>query len=559
MRHGVACRCRGKKQLDKDVRWAALREEFVCLDWNRDWSPEVDQALQSFAQHRASQSGWPLNIFLSPEGELLFICSALETDSFVSLARQLWVAWQTDPESVRSQAQNELQKFREQDPLSLEKENELPQNWHENLDRASLYRFLTPLEQSLSVDAGWIGSGQIYHFPYVYRALLSFEDLSKWADLALVNLARSPLCDVVGGGFFRSLTLDERKWADKPIGEKDFSAIQNVSTEKSLLENAELLEAYVEAHQLKPQPFLNQVAHELIETILNDFLILPADENLEEASLSSALSDSKEFYEWSASDLIAALSPKERQAAQLFFGIQQGRVPYIQSEVSVLAQFVGVEALDLRLQLLSSRKNMKEFRSDREVPHPARIPPERNAEITAWRALAWAAFVFDTPQATPLCEGLYQRYSEEYELQSHTWSAREKGAYLRALAAMTRLYTAQKEKDKAKECFEKAESLIFALKDPLITEAIWDSPFLGERIDLCDHTGPSGLANLIAGMLDYNSLQKMGLRGKYNLPLDVGYPLAWALEKARPLGLHAASLYWCLMRYQKQQSVAGTA
>src|SRR5690606_2646143 len=95
------------------------REQMQGLEWSRDWSPEIDQGLQRFMQARTGQQGWPVNVFLSPEGRAVFLCRALKVTEFVEVTRQLWVAWQTDPESLKAQADKEFVAFRKADPLAL--------------------------------------------------------------------------------------------------------------------------------------------------------------------------------------------------------------------------------------------------------------------------------------------------------------------------------------------------------------------------------------------------------------------------------------------------------
>jgi uncharacterized protein YyaL (SSP411 family) len=546
-------------QLSENSAWLGLKEHLQSLEWNRDWSPEIDQGLQSFLQTRTGQQGWPVNVFLSPEGRAVFLCGALDVKEFVDVARQLWVAWQTEAEALTAQADREFEAFRAADPLALRPTQHLEsQDESDVLARAALYRFLTPLEKSLQMDTGLIGVGNVFQYPMAYRALLGFEDLAKWGELSLVRLARSPLSDVVGGGFFRYAATDET------IQEKDaravWSHVSKVSTEKLLVENAELLETYIEAHQLKKTPYITQAAYELLDAILQDFRIQappsPAtasdDETQNPTAFASALSASKRFYDLGPEDLLKALPPRERQSAQLFFGIEGGgaRIPRIPTEVQLLSEFVNIEPVDLRLQLIDSRKRLREFRRTRnEVPR--KCPPERLSELSVLRVLAFAAFTFDTPEVAEICQEMLERYREEWRISSRDWSAREKGAYLRALSSMARLHSSQRDHDEAKACFEEAEAVIFSLQDPIFSEAIVEVPFLGARVDVCDHTGISGLASLLAGLLDYNALSRMGLRGKHNLPLDIAQTLAEGLRYARPLGIYGAGLYWVLMRYQK--------
>ncbi|MEO5666753.1 MAG: DUF255 domain-containing protein [Bdellovibrionota bacterium] len=543
-----------KQELSENPAWLGLREQMQSLEWNRDWSPEIDQGLQTFLQARTGQQGWPVNVFLTPEGRAVFLCGALEIKEFVELTRQLWVAWQTDPVALRQQAEKELHAFRKTDPLAVraDKTYDDSQDNADILSRAGLYRFLTPLEKSLQMDTGLVGVGNVFQYPVAYRALLGFEDLGRWGELSLVRLARSPLNDVIGGGFFRMAVTDER--VQDAEARASWAHVSKVSTEKLLTENAELLETLIEAHQTRKAAYISQAAFELLDAILEDFRIQTPVGNETTTSFASALSASKKFYELAPEDLLKALPPRERQAAQIFFGIEGNgaRIPRIPTEVQLLSEFVNVEPVDLRLQLIDSRRRLKDYRKARSGA-PSKCPPERLSELTLLRVLAYAAFAFDTPQVSETCVEMLDRYREEWNADSSAWTTREKGAYLRALCSMARLHSAHRDQDEAKKCFEEAETLIFGLQDPVFREAIVEVPFLGARLDVCDHTGISGLASLLSGLLDYNALSRMGLRGKHNLPVDIGHSLSEGLMYARTLGIYGAGLYWVLMRYQKLQ------
>ncbi len=387
---------------------------------------------------------------------------------------------------------------------------------------------------------------------------MSFEDLSRWGELSLVRLARSPLNDVIGGGFFRGAELNET--VQDPEARASWDHVSRVWTEKLLIENAELLEVFIEAFQTRKTPFLGQSCFELLDALLEDFRI-PSPPGVEAPpSFASALSGSASHYSLSPADLLKALPPQERQTAQLFFGIEGSRSqpPRIPTEVSVLSEFTGLQPVDLRLQLVDSRKRLKDFRRSRSEA-PRLCPPDRLGELTLLRALAYAAFAFDTPKVSEICSELFSRYREEWKATPEGWTLREKAAYLRALAAMARLHAAHRDHEFAQLCFEESEAFILSLKDPLIEEAVFDMPFLGRHVDVCDHGGMSGFASLLAGLLDHNALSRMGLRGKHNLPIDIGHALAHGLQYARTLGIYAAGLYWVLMRYQKQQQPTANA
>lgn len=533
-------------ELAESPEWLGLKNEFSCMDWNRDWSPELDQGLQAFVQDRAGSSGWPLNLFIDPDtSKIVFASPSVGVEDFVRIARQLAVAWKIDPTQLKAQAGEEFLNFTQKDPLKyIEGENyELAKA--NVLDEKILFRFLTPLEQSIDLTTGFVGQGKTFLYPELYNALLSHNELSKFGEMALVQLAKSPLYDVVGGGFFRSLEWDVNARNAAPEGSFDSKWVTHVSSEKLLIENSEMLSLYIDAFKTTNNPFFTQVAHEILELIVDTFN-LPGSS----LSLSSAVRAPESYYKIDGKDLLEAVRPQARQATQLFFGLNEGRDrPYLATDVKVLGEYIGEEPIDLRLKLTDARKELKAYREKKAELSKTGLkycPPTRLSELTALKAMAHASFAFDTPKLNSLCETLIEKYQSEYNGE---WSLREKASLLRAYTAMARLYTAQRDVERSNRMFAEAEKLIIELQDPLFLEAKVKTPFVGERMELCDHTGSSGFAIMLNGLMDFNALQKMGLKAEHNVPVDVEPALSWALEYVRPLGIYAASTYGAAMRY----------
>lgn len=536
-----------RQELRAHQGWTALAGELVSVDWNAEWNPEVDQAYQAFTQDRTATAGWPLNLFVDPEKKhIVFACVAMKPEDFTQVVRQLVVAWKLEPEGLQLRAMEELKLFQQKDPLCFSREEASetePQfTSGENLLTGSvLYRFLTPLEQSLDLTTGFVGQGQVFLYPEIYPSLLAYEEMSKFGELALVQIAKSPLYDIVHGGFLRTLDFDWEAHSAGVTGSFDSRTVRSRSREKLLVENCEMMMAYSSAWKRTQNPFFTQVAHEILESILQDFRY----PNAEGGSLASAVSLPASALEVDPKDILESVDAKDRQALQLFLGLNEGRkLPYLATELSVLAEYIGEEPVDLRLSLMGARKKLKQHLRSKEDQWKV-LPPSRIGELTAVKALAFIGLTFDTPGVQPLAEGIFDRYQSEW---ASDWTLREKAAYLRAATGLARLHQTQRDMEKARSYFIEAERLLFSLKGSVLDEAKGTIPFLGKRLDAVDHMGTSGMAAMIHGMLDFEELRKLGLKGETDLPLDVRDDLNGALHVARPLGLHAASLYTVLMR-----------
>ncbi|MBS1983633.1 MAG: DUF255 domain-containing protein, partial [Bdellovibrionales bacterium] len=308
-----------KSEVWNDPHVVELRKQFVTCELNRDTAGETDQAAQFLLQSMAARSGWPLNLFLDPySGAPIMGTPSLEAKPLVDLLGQMLQAWKIDSDSLRGLAQTQRAALAPSDPLGLSHgklEGEDVDAW---LDDKMMGAWLTPLEQSLDFESGFVGQGEVFHYPSVYKCLLASPELAKWAELALTRLGSSHACDVIGGGFFRSAGRDPDKF---------------VATEKLAVENAELLEAYLSYRNPAHSTFLIQVATEITAFLVSDLM--------QNNSVAAGLSGSAGYYRLSPADLIEAVDGRNRQPAQMFFGIENGgRVPYLPTELTLLATFL---------------------------------------------------------------------------------------------------------------------------------------------------------------------------------------------------------------------------
>ncbi len=61
---------------DEEVA-AYINQHFVPIKVDRDERPDVDRRLQEAAQLISGQAGWPLTVFMTPEGEVIWAATYL--------------------------------------------------------------------------------------------------------------------------------------------------------------------------------------------------------------------------------------------------------------------------------------------------------------------------------------------------------------------------------------------------------------------------------------------------------------------------------------------------
>ncbi len=509
--------------LMSDPRFAELRQECTFFESPTDAWVDEAQGLQAFSQFHTAYSGWPLNIFFNRDGHAVFVCGALEIPAMVSCAAQLFQAYQLDGRRLDQEAAAKQKDFAENDPQRRERMKILDSDEVDKLlSERSLMRLLTPLEQSMDLETGLIGGETVFHYPTILRSLVLSTERRNWAETFLVKLVRSPLYDVVGGGFFRSLNRKDSK----------------TSTEKLLVENVELLDVMLEFLSFGKHPFIEEVATQTLDMIRKEFL--------SREGFSSALSASADFYEWESRDLFTALGADERGVAQKFFGLSSNSrmIPFISTEVASLSKEWNLEPLDLRLKLLDVRRKLQSYaQKNRHLARPRILPGQPYATALAISTLARAAFQWDIPEIFDDCRQQLDSAQLDGEM-----SVRERWAWARAHLSLARAEVHMGRQVEAKHLVTWVEEELLMESD-LSKTAMVDFPLFGERLDLSDHLGPSAAALFLHTLMDLKALQKQGLSGKRSLPLDERLALATAVDQARTLGINAGGIYSALARY----------
>ncbi len=555
-----------RKEVLEDASIIKLKENFVYLEWNRDEVPHWDDSAQTLLQLQKSASGWPLNIFLLPSGKAILGMTAPQTRSFHPLLTQLIQAELLDPNSLEQQASSLMQNLTFIDPLQSDRfhaaescaQENLQNNQYENI----LWdRLLTPLSQSLDPQSGWIGQDKIFHYPAVYGALLEHEQTKTLSAQALTQLARTQLCDVIGGGFFRAAFFEDKN--NPNHGE--------LNTEKLLQENAELLEIYVEAWHKNQSKFFSQICSEITRNIMEDFQLRSF------VGFSSALSSSTLYYRLTAADLLESLNGGQRLPAQLFFGLDgRSSVPTLPVDLLELSKQLQMPPVDLQNSLLDAQKKLRIHRkSKNRIGHPTALPRQLESEATAVRALLKAALAFENLGAllsasisTSAWEQLADHcFSTLVDWTQSKWfqnpveqlQARPKWSVIRAWLMAARYDLESSQKNNKSRNSSPSEWLDFA--DRLMNQEVFPgelstaTPFLGNRLDFHDHVGYSAAAQRFHAWVDRYEIALLRNESALIEEIEEFLPneFAASLEYIRPLGIHASGIYFAWARWQNKK------
>jgi len=234
-----------------------LNRDFIPIKIDKQMLPAVDTGLMDFTQRTRGQGGWPLNVFVIPEGYPLLGSLYLPAEEFEQLLKRLGEQWTANQPSLTAMARDVAQ-------TSLSAET-LPDN---NLDTdvaaasAALWTSLRrdALQHADELQGGFGAQAKFPMAPQLLMLLQAYERdtdpaLGEFLRLTLQQMADRGLQDQLGGGFFRYTT--DPDW-------------QTPHFEKMLYDNALLARVYLQAAQALDAPEFLIVAGRTLDFVLDN-------------------------------------------------------------------------------------------------------------------------------------------------------------------------------------------------------------------------------------------------------------------------------------------------
>ncbi|MHB1085020.1 MAG: thioredoxin domain-containing protein [Thiobacillus sp.] len=233
---------------------ALLNRDFIPVKVDRELNSGLDDALQNFSARLTGASGWPLNAFVTPEGNPAFVLLYAPPDDFRKILTQLSSRWTFDKAGIRRLAMQAAQ------PLA-----QRPTSAPLTVDRTAHARqqFMAGVWQEADLLRG--GFSQVRKFPMApqLHALLEQQaqqpdaKLAEYLRLTFDQMAARGMRDHIGGGFFR-YTVDPG-W-DTP------------HFEKMLYDNAHLVMLYLRAATVLQQPRYREIARSTLGFMQDELL-----------------------------------------------------------------------------------------------------------------------------------------------------------------------------------------------------------------------------------------------------------------------------------------------
>ncbi len=350
---------------------------FVNIKVDREERPDVDAIYMEAVQAMSGQGGWPMTVFLTPEGEPFFGGTYFPPRAthgrpgFTELMEAIDEAWRNRREEVVGQGTRLTEAIRARSQAAA------PEGDEGRVGEAAIEAAVGGLMRAL--DPQWGGFGTAPKFPQP-----SFSELllHRWsADrnpgyLAAVSrtaaaMAAGGIYDHLGGGFSR-YSVDPH-WTVPHF-------------EKMLYDQAGLVRLYTRLWRADPDPAWAQVVEETIEYVLRDLTHSEGGFCAAEDADSEGVEG--KFYVWSLDEVAEIGGPA---AVEWYGASEAGNF----EGSNILRRPVG-QGLIRSPEIDDARQRLLEARGERIRPGlDDKVLTEWNAMFIA--ALAEAAFTFARP------------------------------------------------------------------------------------------------------------------------------------------------------------------
>ncbi len=286
------CHVMAHECFEDDEVAEVINRLFVNVKVDREERPDVDSIYMDAVQAMTGRGGWPMTVFLTPDGKPFFGGTYFPKSQFLQLLAAIDDVWRNKPADVQQNVGSLMEAIDRTRTVAPAKD--VP-------DTAEIDLGLHQLANSF--DEQWGGFGTAPKFPstnsieLVLRAHLrtGHPDPHRVVATTLQAMASGGMYDHLGGGFARYST--DEKWLVPHF-------------EKMLYDQALLARIYVRAALVFDDPTYRQVASETIDYVLRE-LHHPGGGfySAEDADSLDADGRSHEgaFYVWTADEARAAV------------------------------------------------------------------------------------------------------------------------------------------------------------------------------------------------------------------------------------------------------------
>lgn len=394
------CHVMERESFENATIAAEMNRHFVCVKVDREERPDVDATYMAFIQATSGQGGWPMSVWLTPEGKPVVGGTYFPPEDrygragFMRLCGELGRLWKEDRPKMLASAEKVMKHLRDEADTEAVMQG-LPET-------KVFGDFIDRCESMFDPHEGGWGGAPKFPRPVVPRLLLRLSEkfgpeseegaaCLQMVERTLHAMAAGGIRDHLAGGFHRYSV--DRYWHVPHY-------------EKMLYDQAQLADAYLDGWQATGEPLFREVAEEIFLYVIGE-LGDPggAFHAAEDADSFEREGDHEKkegaFWTWEAEELYRLLDPAAAAIFCAAYGVTAEGNARPESDPheelvgrNTLYRAFGSRTLAERFDrteeaiessLLRSREVLLEVRMKRPLPH------RDDKIVTAWNALMIAA------------------------------------------------------------------------------------------------------------------------------------------------------------------------
>jgi len=342
-----------------------MNERFINVKVDRQERPDVDDIYQKVVQMMGQGGGWPLTVFMTPQGEPFFGGTYFPPEDrygrpgFVRLVLGLGETWKHKRDELRGNIDQFMKGYQVLDERFLE--GELPAGEDVPAEAARFFA------ENTDPRHGGLGGAPKFPNPACHDLVLRIYHRTREAgllrsvELTLDRMAAGGIYDHLGGGFAR-YSVDER-WAVPHF-------------EKMLYDNGQLVKLYADVYRLTGNRKWRRIFEESIAYVLRDMTHPEGGFYASEDADSEG--DEGKFYAWTPAQVKEVLGDTDGATACRAYGVtERGNFEH---GATVLYRAVELDPLE-EARLLGLRDKLFAAREKR-------VRPGRDDNVLAsWNAL----------------------------------------------------------------------------------------------------------------------------------------------------------------------------
>ena len=388
------CHVMAHESFEDEATAAPVNGSLVAIKVDREERPDIDAVYMSATQAMTGQGGWPMTVFMTPDGDPFLCGTYYPRARFTQLVTAVADAWKKSKSQIKSESERIRQSLAENAAAMSALGGSAGDL---NLEEVTATA-VAGLESSF--DRARAGFGGAPKFPpsMVLEFLLRYHERTgaatalEMAEVTCDAMARGGMYDQLGGGFARYSV--DATWTVPHF-------------EKMLYDNALLIGVYTHLWRLTGSALARRVAEETCDFVVREL-------RTAEGGLSASLdadSDGAEgvYYVWAPSELAEILGEDDGAFAARAFDVTETGT--FEHGTSVLQRLTDLDSRMGAGQFgISPEERLDRIRGLLLTAREGRTRPARDDKVVAaWNgmaigALAEAGVLFARPDLVAAAE-----------------------------------------------------------------------------------------------------------------------------------------------------------